>query len=67
MMRYVDYIYDIVKAMSYTSPELDLDYLLKKVGDYGVDALLNSGLLERSHMASKNSRTAYILKDKERM
>ncbi len=64
-MLYVDYIYDITKALSYKTPVLEGDYIIRKVGIYGFDALWNSGLLESAGEVSSQGRATYILKSKK--
>lgn len=63
MMHYVDYVYDIIKAQSYKSAALTEGYIVEKVGTYGFDTLLNSGLLEMQR--SDTFSVVYILKEKK--
>ena len=63
-MRYVDYVYDIVKLDSEGMDAIYRDYIVGLVGVYGLNALLGHKLLEPCGVIE--GRKLYVLCDKEK-
>lgn len=61
-MRYVDYVYDIVKNESRNWDALYQDFVLELVGVMGMQALLENRLIETCGVV--NGRQLYVLCDK---
>ena len=62
-MRYVDYVYDIVKSDTEGMDAIYKDYIIQMVGVYGFNALYEHRLLESC--GSVNVRELYVLCNKE--
>ena len=62
-MLYVDYIYEIVKNKSKDFDAIYQDYILELVGVIGLQALVESDLLEGC--GSVNGRQLYVLCEKK--
>ena len=63
-MRYVDYVYDIVKLDSEGMDAIYRDYIVGLVGVYGFNALVEHKLLESCGVI--NGRRLFVLCDKEK-
>lgn len=62
-MRYVDYVYDIVKLDCYDMDAIYKDYIIQMVGVYGFNELYAHKLIEGC--GSVNGRSLYVLCGKE--
>lgn len=62
-MRYVDYVYDIVKADCWDMDAIYKDYILQMVGVYGFNALYHNKLIESCGVV--NGRQLYTLLPKQ--
>lgn len=62
-MRYVDYVYDILKNESRNWDALYQDYVLELIGVIGMQALLENKLIETCGVI--NGRQLYVLCDKK--
>lgn len=58
-MRYVDYVYDIVRLDCEDMDAIYADYIKQMVGVYGLNALLESKLIESCGVI--NGRQLYVL------
>lgn len=63
-MRYVDFVYEIVKNESRNWDALYQDFILEMVGVMGMDALLEHKLIETCGVV--NGRQLYVLCEKEK-
>lgn len=61
-MRYVDYVYDIVKSDCEGMDAIYKDYIIQMVGVYGFNDLYKHKLIEGC--GSVNGRALYVLCDK---
>lgn len=61
-MKYVDYVYDIVRLDCEGMDSVYKDYIIQMVGVYGFNALLKHNLLESCGVV--NGRQLYVLCDK---
>jgi hypothetical protein len=61
-MKYVDYVYNIIKNESRNLDALYGDYIIYLVGAMGIDALLENKLLETCGVV--DGRQLYVLCDK---
>lgn len=61
-MRYVDYVYEIIKNESRNLDALYQDYILYLVGAMGMQALVENKLVETCGVM--NGRLLYVLCDK---
>lgn len=62
-MRYVDYVYEIVKNEGRNFDALYRDYVLELVGIMGMDALIENKLIETCGVV--NGRQLYVLCEKD--
>lgn len=62
-MEYVDYVYDIVKAESNGMDALYRDYIIRIVGTFGLNALIERNLVEPC--GTVFGRQLYALCDKK--
>lgn len=62
-MRYVDYVYDILKNESRNWDALYQDYVLELIGVIGMQALIENKLIETCGVI--NGRQLYVLCDKK--
>ena len=62
-MKYVDYVYEIVKNEGRNFDALYQDYVLELVGIMGMDALLENKLIETCGVV--NGRQLFVLCDKD--
>lgn len=62
-MKYVDYVYDILKNESRNWDALYQDYVLELIGVIGMQALLENKLIETCGVI--NGRQLYVLCDKK--
>lgn len=62
-MRYVDYVYDILKNESRNWDALYQDYVLELIGVIGMEALIENKLIETCGVI--NGRQLYVLCDKK--
>ena len=62
-MRYVDYVYDIVRIDCEGMDAIYKDYIIQMVGIYGFNVLYGEGLIERCGCI--NERALYTLCEKE--
>jgi hypothetical protein len=62
-MRYVDYVYEIVKNEGRNFDALYQDYILELVGIMGMQALLENNLLETCGVV--NGRQLFVLCEKD--
>lgn len=62
MMKYVDYVYDIVSLDTLDMDAIYADYIKQMVGVYGFNTLLQNKLLESCGIV--NGRQLYVLCDK---
>lgn len=62
-MRYVDYVYDIVRLDCLEMDAIYSDYIKQMVGVYGLNALLEEKLLEGCGVV--NGRRLYVLVDRK--
>lgn len=62
-MRYVDYVYEIVKNEGRNFDALYQSYILELVGIMGMDALLENKLLEACGVV--NGRQLFVLCEKD--
>ena len=63
-MRYVDYVYDIIRLDMDGLDAVYKDYILREVGTYGFNALIENRLLESCGIV--NGRQLYTLVEKEK-
>ena len=61
-MRYVDYVYDILKNESRNLDAIYQDYVLELIGVMGMQALIENKLIETCGVV--NGRQLYVLCDK---
>lgn len=61
-MRYVDYVYDIVRLDCLEMDAIYADYIKQMVGVYGFNALLEHKLIESCGVV--NGRQLYVLCDR---
>lgn len=61
-MRYVDYVYDIVRLDCGEMDSIYKDYILRLVGVYGFNALIEHHLIESCGVI--NGRRLYVLCEK---
>ena len=61
-MRYVDYVYDIIKEDCVDMDAIYKDHIIRLVGYSGFDALCEERLLESCGVV--HDRTLYVLCDK---
>ena len=62
-MRYVDYVYDIVRLDCEGMDSIYKDYIIQMVGVYGFNALVEYKLIESCGVI--NERKLYVLCDKK--
>ena len=62
-MRYVDYVYDIVRLDCLEMDAIYKDYIKQMVGVYGFNALLEARLIESCGVV--NGRQLYVLCEKK--
>ena len=62
-MRYVDYVYDILKNESRNWDALYQSYILELIGVMGMQALIENKLIETCGVI--NGRQLYVLCDKK--
>lgn len=62
-MKYVDYVYEIVKNEGRNFDALYQDYVLELVGIMGMDALIENKLIETCGVV--NGRQLYVLCEKD--
>lgn len=62
-MRYVDYVYDIVRLDCEGMDSIYADYIKHMVGVYGLNALIEEKLVESCGVI--NGRRLYVLCEKE--
>lgn len=62
-MRYVDYVYDIVRLDCEGMDSIYADYIKQMVGVYGLNALIEEKLVESCGVI--NGRRLYVLCEKE--
>lgn len=62
-MRYVDYVYDIVRLDCYNMDAIYGDYIEQLVGVYGLNELLKYKLVESCGVV--NGRQLYVLCEKK--
>ena len=62
-MRYVDYVYDIVKSDCEGMDSIYKDYIIKMVGVYGFNALYEANLIEGCGVI--NGRRLFVLCEKK--
>ena len=62
-MRYVDYVYDIIRLDMDGLDAVYKDYILREVGTYGFNALVENKLLESC--GTVNGRQLYVLCEKK--
>lgn len=62
-MKYVDYIYKIIKNESRNWDAIYQDFILEMVGAFGMQALLENNLIESCGVV--NGRQLYVLCDKK--
>lgn len=62
-MRYVDYVYNILKNESRNLDAIYQDYILEMVGVMGMDALLEHKLIETCGVV--NGRQLFVLCEKK--
>ena len=62
-MRYVDYVYDIIRIDTRDFDAIYADYIISEVGTYGFNELLNHKLIESCGIV--NGRQLYTLMKKE--
>ena len=62
-MKYVDYVYEIVKNEGRNFDALYQDYVLELVGIMGMDALLENKLIETCGVV--NGRQLFVLCEKD--
>lgn len=62
-MRYVDYVYNIVRLDCEDMDAIYKDYILQMVGVYGFNALIGEKLLESCGVV--NGRQLYVLCEKK--
>ena len=60
-MRYVDYIYDIVRLDCLEMDAIYADYIKQMVGVYGINALIEHNLIESCGVI--NGRQLYVLRE----
>lgn len=63
-MRYVDYVYDIVRLDCEGMDSIYKDYIIQMVGVYGFNALREAGLIEGCGVI--NGRYLYVLCEREK-
>ena len=61
MKTYADYVYDIVKEQTEKFDAIYEDYITELVGVFGLNALLDNGLLETCGIV--NGKQLYVLCD----
>lgn len=62
-MNYADYVYEIVKNECKDLDSIYEDYIVKLVGEYGLNSLIEYGMLESCGFL--NNRRLYVLLDKK--
>lgn len=62
-MRYVDYVYDIVRLDCEGMDSIYADYIKHMVGVYGLNALIEAKLIESCGVI--NGRRLYVLCEKD--
>jgi hypothetical protein len=62
-MRYVDYVYDIVRLDCEGMDSIYADYIKQMVGVYGLNALIEAKLVESCGVI--NGRRLYVLCEKD--
>ena len=62
-MKYVDYVYDILKKESRDFDAVYQDYVLELIGVMGMQALIENDLIETCGVV--NGRQLYVLCDKK--
>lgn len=60
-MRYVDYVYDIVRLDCLEMDAIYADYIKQMVGVYGINALIEHNLIESCGVI--NGRQLYVLRE----
>lgn len=61
-MRYVDYVYEIIKLESDGMDAIYMDFIIRNVGVFGFNALFDHRLIESCGVI--NGRSLYTLCDK---
>ena len=61
--RYVDHVYEILRLDTLDMDSIYGDYIKRIIGTYGINALLEAGLLESCGVI--NGRRLYVLVDKK--
>lgn len=62
-MRYIDYVYDIVRLDCEGMDSIYADYIKQMVGVYGLNALIEAKLIESCGVI--NGRRLYVLCEKD--
>lgn len=64
MKEYVDYVYDIIRLDTLGLDSVYKDYIIRSVGTYGFNALLEHKLIESCGVI--NGRKLFVLCDNDR-